>query len=214
MAASGRLITRPHDLLRLAPTAALLHGSGRDVPDWVARSLARAPWVVVRRAETTAGFVPVGVRGATRAERWATSVSPRDVAEIRTPESLRSVDLWNALPDVPAAGALRAPAPALGGEWPSWGPTGSVGFSIATAMPVISTTSDLDLSVRGPIRLARQTLDRLARLIDRSSARVDCQVETPAGFAHLEDLRHDGPSMVRTCRGVEMCEDPWSLTAA
>jgi phosphoribosyl-dephospho-CoA transferase len=198
----------PHDLLRLAPTSSLLDGSGRDAPDWVSASLARAPWVVVRRGEPTDGGVPVGVRGMRRAERWATSICPDDVVAVRTPETLRSADLWDALPDVPAAHDLRALAPALEGEWPCWGPTGSVGFTIASSISVLSMTSDLDLLVRCPARPSRRALDALARVIGRSSVRVDCQIETPAGFAHLEDLRQDGPSLMRTCVGVEMCEDP------
>ena len=50
----------------------------------------------------------------------------------------------------------------------------------------------------------------LARLFAEQAARVDCQVETPIGAVHLDDLLRDGPSLVRTLDGARLCEDPWA----
>jgi phosphoribosyl-dephospho-CoA transferase len=83
---------RPHDLLRLAGDAGISHEG--PVPAWVPVSLARAPWVVVRRAPTMAGLVPVGVRGRTRPERLAAFLSPTDVAARVSPEDLAAARGW------------------------------------------------------------------------------------------------------------------------
>ena len=206
---------RPHDVLQLASaTAILADESGNDAPAWATQSLARAPWVVVRRARAVPGRIPVGVRGATRAERWATSVSRADVIGIRTPEDLRAGDDQGSLPDVAATRALGLLAASLDHDWACWGPTGSVGFALATRQPAVTETSDLDLLIRCPIRPAPGLLDRVARRFAGQEVRVDCQLETPVGIAHLDDLRRHGPSLVRTSAGARLCADPWAPLAS
>jgi phosphoribosyl-dephospho-CoA transferase len=131
------------------------------------------------------------------------------VTGIRTPESLRHVNDWTAVPDVPAMRALHALIPGLDGHGPRWGPTGSAGFSLATGQGAIGPSSDLDIVIRCPDRPAPAWLDGLAQLFARQDARVDCQVETLAGLAHLDDLRGGGPSLVRTHAGPRLYADPW-----
>jgi phosphoribosyl-dephospho-CoA transferase len=58
------------------------------VPDWVPGCLARAPLVVVRRARLRGGWLPVGVRGPSRRERFAAWLSPEMVASRIRPEDL------------------------------------------------------------------------------------------------------------------------------
>jgi phosphoribosyl-dephospho-CoA transferase len=62
----GRVVN-PHDLLHLAPGTP----DFSDAPAWVAASLKRAPFVVVRRAVSVNGLIAVGIRGSTRSERLA-----------------------------------------------------------------------------------------------------------------------------------------------
>lgn len=201
---------RPHDLLQLAPTATTLAESSNDTPAWVAQALARVPWVVVRRARSRPGRIPVGVRSSTRAERWPTGVSWSDVIRVLTPEELRAGDDRGSLPDVAATRAFRLLTASLELAQASWGPTGSVGFSLATGQAAVSETSDLDVLIRCPFRPAPGSLERLARLFAEQRTRVDCQVETPIGAVHLDDLLRDGPSLVRTFEGPQLCEDPWA----
>ena len=203
---------RPHDLLQLSPTAPTPAEPGNDTPAWAALALARVPWVVVRRARGRPGRIPVGVRGSTRAERWATTVSWSEVMRVRSPEDLRAEDDGGSLPDVAATRVFRVltASPDLG--WADWGPTGSVGFSLATGQAVLSETSDLDLLIRCPSRPEPGLLGRLARLFAEYAARVDCQVETPNGAVHLDELLRDGPSLLRTLDGARSCEDPWAPT--
>ncbi len=205
---------RPHDLLRLAPTATILGQPGNeDAPAWVRRELARTPWVVVRRGAAKPGRIPVGVRGSTRSERWATTVSDAEVTSVTAPEDLRPGghrpgDRGDVPPDVAAIRALLAVAASLE-RW-AWGPTGSVGFSLATRHAVVGDNSDLDLLIRIPRRPAPHSLDHLATVFGRQEARVDCLVETPNGIVHLDKLRGDGsPVVVRTSGGAELCADPW-----
>jgi phosphoribosyl-dephospho-CoA transferase len=88
-----------------------------------------------------------------------------------------------------------------------WGPTGSVGFELATGIPTATTESDLDLLIRVP-RGSAVVLARLAalhRAFGSLAARVDCQVETSAGAVALAELV-GGPSdvMVRTAEGPRL----------
>ena len=201
---------RPHDLIRLTPGAVSLAGALA----WVRASLARAPWAVVRHDRPVPGQIPVGIRGPTRALRWATYIPQAGVAGVRTPESLRHVGDWAAIPDVAAMRTLRALTVSLNRGGTAWGPTGSAGFSLATGHVAVRQASDLDLLLRCPARPARAWLDGVARLFAAQEARVDGQVETPAGVAHLDDLRHGGPSLVRTCAGPVLCADPWAEAGA
>jgi len=200
---------RPHDLVRLTPGAV----SRTAVPAWVPASLAGAPWAVVRHDRPVPGQVPVGIRGPRRELRWATYVPQAGITGVRAPEDLIHVHDWAALPDVAAMRALRALTPILNRGGVVWGPTGSAGFSLATGHIAVGPASDLDLLLRCPARPAHAWLDGVARLFAEQEARVDSQVETPAGVAHLDDLRSDGPSLVRTCAGPRLCADPWEEAA-
>ena len=130
---------RPHDLLRLASVAQLC----REGPAWLTPALREAPWVVVRRARCAPGHVPVGVRGACRSHRHATVIGTGTVTEVASPPDL--VDRVDRLPDLPVTDALRRAAALLASTGLRWGPTGSVGFTMATGVSVITASSDLDL---------------------------------------------------------------------
>jgi phosphoribosyl-dephospho-CoA transferase len=201
---------RPHDLLRLADGAGIRYEG--PVPAWVPAALARAPWVVVRRAPTIAGLVPVGVRGRTRAERLATFLAPTATAARVTPEGLAAARGWRH--------AFRT-------RWPSavrvldavdelftflglaWGPTGSVGFELATGAAVAGPASDVDVVVRAPgpwsFARARELADDLARL----PVRVDTQLDTPSGAVALAEYARGGRVLLRTPDGPKLVDDPW-----
>jgi phosphoribosyl-dephospho-CoA transferase len=158
------------------------------------------------------GQIPAGIRGPTRELRWATYIPRAGITGIRTPESLRPAGDWAALPDVAVMRTLQSLTASLNRAGADWGPTGSAGFSLATGHIAVGPASDLDLLLRCPARPARAWLDGLARLFAGQEARVDGQVETSAGIAHLDDLRRDGPVLVRTCAGPRLCADPWEET--
>ena len=192
---------RPHDLLRL---------SGRRVPaaapGWVSRALGVTPWVVVRRAAAPPGRIAVGVRGTSRSERYATAVDPDDVCEVVAPENLANV-LPRAGRELAAMCTLDAVQPVLDDTGLPWGPTGSIGFELATGIPTATTESDLDLIVRVP-RGSSETLALLAALhreFRSLAARVDCQVETHSGAVALAELvGGQSDVMVRTTAGPRL----------
>ncbi|MFD1704594.1 malonate decarboxylase holo-ACP synthase [Methylopila henanensis] len=170
-----------HDLLRLASPLAL---EGADASPWVAASLAETPWVVVRRGGEAGGRVAVGVRGATRAERFAAIVRAEDVVEAVTP-----ADLAGRAPPRPhpAFDALASLRPALEATGASWGPAGAAGFELAASRATLTTSSDLDLVLRVTRRPERRTLDRLAAEADRAPLRVDVLLELAEGAVSLDE---------------------------
>ena len=194
---------RPHDLLRLTSDAVVLPA---EAPSWVHASLSGLPWVVVRRAAAPAGLVPVGVRGAVRAERYAMTVPDSVVEETITPEQLCGPQSPDER-DLPALVTLRAARPHLNRTGLSWGPTGSVGFEIATGHRTVTDDSDLDLLVRVD-RMASEVLQRLSLLhvaLRSGPARVDCQVDIPAGAVALAEIMSSSSRvMVRASGGPRL----------
>lgn len=191
----------PHDLLRL-PDAAVLPA---DAPAWARDALRVAPWVVVRRAAATEGSIAVGVRGSVRSERYGTRVAMRDVCEVVTPEALARTPSRR---DVPAMHLLPALRPLLDDTGLGWGPTGSVGFELATGQSTVTLESDLDLVVRADrVADALPMLTTLHHELRSLAIRVDCQIETCAGAVALSELVGSGADvMVRTSEGPRLVD--------
>jgi phosphoribosyl-dephospho-CoA transferase len=197
---------RPHDLLRLSAAAAGALPS--DAPPWTRGVLRTAPWVVVRRATAPAGFVAAGIRGADRSHRYAWLVSSDDIQTRLAPEDLADVSALVGR-DVPAILALPKARELLGEARFPWGPTGSVGFELATGIPTATSDSDLDLLVRVD-QLDAAALARLTTLFGRLAhlgVRVDCQVDTPVGAIALAELVSESNEvLVRTPSGPRLVE--------
>ncbi|HUZ49038.1 MAG TPA: malonate decarboxylase holo-ACP synthase [Candidatus Dormibacteraeota bacterium] len=188
---------RAHDLVRLAPRA--VARIARSAPYWVERSLDAAPWAVVRRARVP-GAVAIGVRGEHRDERFATELQIDDIACVLTPEGLlerpatRALDAFVALAAVARAGkehGLRL------------GPTGSVGFELATGVACVSPRSDLDVVVRA--HPSDPALRRFAEALRELPARVDVEIAFGEGCGvALEEALRAGPMLVKTPDGPRM----------
>lgn len=202
---------RPHDLLRLAPDAPPFG----DAPTWVAAALARAPFVVVRRAPRIGDSIAVGVRGITRGERFGTWIDPRRIDALLTPEDLRTRAPDSTRAALPAFALLRAVAPIIDAAGLDWGPTGSAGFEFASTMPTITPASDLDIVVRAPTPLPRADaatlLDALSLAARKEGTRIDVQIETPeAAFSLAEFARADLRVMLRHADGPRLVTNPWA----
>lgn len=193
---------RPHDLLRLPGPQVL----PPDAPTWASHALSVTPWVVVRRAAAPMGRIAVGVRGTSRSQRYATAVDADDVCELVAPEDLAHV-LPRGRRELASMCALDTMRPVLDKSGLAWGPTGSVGFELATAVPTATPESDLDLLVRLAFG-SSGTLGRLAALhseLGFLAVRVDCQVETPFGAVALAELVCEPfDVMVRTAAGPRL----------
>jgi phosphoribosyl-dephospho-CoA transferase len=196
-------------MLRLAG-AGLRHEG--VVPAWVPASLARAPWVVVRRARTPAGLIPVGVRGRARGERFAALLATDAVAARVTPENLAAARSWRRMPSARWVGSLRvldAVDELFASLGLAWGPTGSVGFELATGVAAADTTSDLDVVVRAPEPWPLECAREIADYLNRLPVRVDAQLDAPAGAVTLAEYARGGRVLLRTPDGPRLVHDPW-----
>ena len=212
----GETRWRPHDLLRLRR---LPPYDGE--PDWVRSAFACARFVVVRRALAAPGFIAVGMRGNGRAQRYGTWAEAGDIESVIAPEDL-AANLPHdagrrALPAFAMLAGLRHEAQSLNAF--SWGPTGSAGFELATGMPTVTATSDLDLLIRVPQKLLReyaaQLLVELELRAQRAGIRVDVQLETPSGGIALAEWGAGKVRvMVRHAQGPQLVSDPWALAPA
>lgn len=196
---------RPHDLLWLSAHDAL---EGVSEP-WVAEIWHAGLPVVVRRDVDASGRIPVGVRGLRRDQRAAGWVRPERVNRVVSPEQLIAPQELLRSPFIsqpPVQLALQLAQ--LNWPW-IWGVTGSTAYALATGIPVIHATSDLDLLIRAPQPLAQAELQRWQQQISGGLCRADTQVETPnGGFALAEWLR-DGRVMLKTNHGPRLVSDPW-----
>jgi phosphoribosyl-dephospho-CoA transferase len=200
---------QPHDLLCLQPGTELQ----TDVPqpDWVRDVLSAKHPVVVRRGMRSEVSIPVGLRGATRGQRFAAQVDAACVLQAIKPESLtRAVlSLSEARREMPALAMLRQLQQELSIEQ-VWGPTGSVGFELASGLPVVKPSSDLDIVVRAHAPISRGEAQTLLSLFANSLCRSDVSLDTPyGGVSLLEWARGDCKVLLKTDTGPRLVGDPW-----
>ena len=197
---------RPHDLIWL---------NARDALEGIAESWVDSVWhtrlpVVVRRDVDEAGRIPVGVRGMKRCQRAAGWVNPDAVTRVCTPELLVDPQAMLRSPFIsqpPVQVALLLSQQA----WPwTWGITGSTGYALATGIPVIHASSDLDLLIRAPQALSREVLEKWQQQLTDGLCRADTQVETPYGAFALNEWLRDGRALLKTSQGPRLVSDPWS----
>ena len=196
---------RPHDLLWLSAPDAL---EGVSEP-WVAEIWHAGLPVVVRRDVDASGRIPVGVRGVRRDQRAAGWVRPERVNRVVSPEQLIAPQELLRSPFIsqpPVQLALQLAQ--LNWPW-IWGVTGSTAYALATGIPVIHATSDLDLLIRAPQPLAQAELQRWQQHISGGLCRADTQVDTPNGCFALAEWLRDGRVMLKTNHGPRLMSDPW-----
>jgi phosphoribosyl-dephospho-CoA transferase len=195
---------RPHDLLLLRRLRL-----DADAPDWLQAAFSRTPFAVVRRAPSASGCIAIGVRGATRAQRFGTWTAAADIEAAFAPEHLTTsepADGRSALPAFAALARLRDTRSTLHDF--AWGPTGSAGFELASRTLTVNESSDLDLLIRMPDRSDTATIRALARAL--GDARIDAQLETPAGGVALAELAAGKPRVLaRSASGARFVADPW-----
>lgn len=202
-----REVPLAHDLLWGMTPAHL----AADAPAWARQVLIAGQPVVVRRAMVASGQIAVGLRGASRDQRFAAVVSASTVVRCMRPEQLvESVPLGGQ----PALCALALLKPALDGLGLRWGVTGSVGYQLATGLTVVHSQSDLDLLLRTPTELSRPAARELLGLLESSPCRVDLQLETPSGAIALREWAGNSTRVLLKCpTGARLIENPWQQQA-
>lgn len=177
-----------------------------DAPAWAVQAVGT---VVVRRATVAAGYVPVGVRGRSREQRFAALMPLAAVQRRVAPEALRDVVSRRDLPALQALDQLRPVLATL-----NWGVTGSAGFELATGIEALHAQSDLDLILRTPLPLDRSEARDLLATLDQAVCAVDLQLQTPFGAVALREWA--GPSrrvLLKTASGAHLVLDPWQAVA-
>jgi phosphoribosyl-dephospho-CoA transferase len=199
-----------HDLLQL--DLAGLQPACMDAPNWVRQALASCPWVVVRRAPAPAGQIAAGVRGCSRSERWGCLVSTDLISRAVSLAELLAIARSAApSPRIPPFNALQR----LVERWCDlslpWGPTGSVGFELATGRQTTTDFSDLDIAIRAEERISVEQARLLWESALRLQTKVDIRVETlECGFSLEEYARAPSPILLRYPDRVQFGCDPWA----
>ena len=192
---------RAHDLLWVDAVP--------DAPSWAGTQWLRQAPLVVRRALAAPGRIPVGLRGALRSERQACEIMAASVRRCMTPEMLSAMPVDGA--GIAALAALQTVAPLLDAAGWAWGPTGGVGFALASGLPVLRPDSDLDLVLRiglPPDAAQRDALRAIAASV--TGCRLDLQIDTGhGGFAYAEWAAARGKVLLKTDRGPLLTASPW-----
>lgn len=208
----SRIMPRPHDLLWLADMAGL--SSASPLPCWATPEwLAVAPVVMRRECVSDPDCIPVGLRGQIRSQRHQAYLSRQAVMKCVSPESLVAGLAWSGHSGaLPALEALETLAPALSAVGLPWGPTGGVGFALASGLPVLHLDSDLDLVVRAFDPLSADQTALLLALRSSPLCRIDLQIETGHGAFSLSEWANGHRKvLLKSDRGPILTADPWHL---
>jgi phosphoribosyl-dephospho-CoA transferase len=203
-----------HALLRIANGRSL--EESQALPPWAWAALRRAPWVVVRRSGARDGLIPVGVRGSRRSERLAAWLHPGAVLDTVTPLELAARRDWLTRvrrASLPALAALEQVASIMREHGLSgvWGPCGSIGFELASAVATATAESDLDLMVQPQRPFAEEAAAGLLASLGRLAVQADVLLELPHGAVALAEYANArAPLVLRTPEGPRLVRDPWA----
>ena len=206
---------KPHDLVQIRGIDELIFI--QPFPDWAVSSLTKSPFVVVRRAEPYNGYIPVGIRGNNRGERFAAWLSAKHPLAVVTPYSLTDPSKWKALyisSFPPAVDCLLRIKPILDQSGYNWGPTGSTGFELTTGSMVLKASSDLDLVLDIPDKINFQLAKKLLCVLQRgATVRLDLQLNIIAGGVALQELVNYNTVLVKTTKGpvLKKANDIWDM---
>ncbi|MEB0010158.1 malonate decarboxylase holo-ACP synthase [Glaciimonas sp. Gout2] len=204
---------RPHDLLWITGVEGL--ATDQLLPTWAtAEWLAVAPVVIRRETVTDCAWLPVGLRGTTRSERFKALLSVDAIKHCVQPEFLVQTEAWNIHSQFgafPAVKTLASMASSLTNMGLHWGPTGSVGFALATGLSVLRDESDLDIVLHAPSPISPEKMSLLQDILDSQMCRIDLQIDTGSGgFAFAEWAAGRKTILLKTGNGPVLTADPWS----
>ncbi|WP_260284885.1 malonate decarboxylase holo-ACP synthase [Peribacillus aracenensis] len=174
----------PHDLLRIKGAEELI--SQTPPPNWVAESLAISPFVVIRRSHASKGQVAVGVRGPERNKRFAAFLPVDSILTRISPERLAQDKGWQNH-SKKIFQCLDRVSDLLDQASLKWGPTGSVGFELATGQEVVTEKSDIDIVIRISEEFTINFAQKIENGLKKNPFRIDVQLETKVGAFSLSE---------------------------
>lgn len=189
-----------HDIIQIHSVEDVIYDKPK--PSWVTTSLKKAPFVVVRRAPVENGFVPVGIRGATRSERFPAFVHTEKIKKVVTPEQIIREKKWH-LFDHQIFKYLEKIDEIMKAKSVIWGVVGSVGFELVSKVATVHDKSDIDILVRDTPRLTKEVSKQLIEALKNIPVKTDVQVETKDGsFSLYEYANANGkPILFKTKDG-------------
>jgi phosphoribosyl-dephospho-CoA transferase len=201
-----------HDIILLRTESAVTSAEGD--PACLCLNSNQRPWAVVRRGRIADGWIPVGVRGAQRHERCAGFTRLSEVIEIRRPDQLRLTLAEDARRALRAFRTLSYLESQFAGLNMRWGPGGSMGYELASGIPAVRESSDLDLILFAPEKLDMTEAQDLWRTIGGAPGKVDALVETSLCGVSLEEFVTTSPGkiLLRTNEGRILGSNPWNLS--
>ncbi|KGR76252.1 malonate decarboxylase holo-ACP synthase [Ureibacillus sinduriensis] len=153
-----------------------------DQPGWVKDAPTAKNFGVVRRMPITDKIVPIGLRGNKREQRYGAFIHERNIIQVISPISL--VGRVERLADRLYFPALLSIKEEFKKYKLAWGPTGSVGFEIATSIQATTPSSDIDICLYLN-EIETELLVKLGNFLDGLDRRIDVQVELPSIGAFL-----------------------------
>jgi phosphoribosyl-dephospho-CoA transferase len=168
----------------------------------------------VRAAGGALGLVVAhGAYFGRKIAEFAALLAPDAVTARVTPEDLIAAErVWHHMPRARQLGPLQV-LDKVDEMFSSlglvWGPTGSVGFELATGVAAAGTTSDLDVVVRAPEPWPLESAREIADHLNRLPTCVDAQLDTPAGAVMLSEYARGDRVLLRTPDGPRLTRDPW-----
>ncbi len=205
------MITYPHDLIWIRSIQAI---SGfRELPVWVSDTFKPNIPLVVRRDIMKNDLIPVGIRGKDRAQRCGVFVCSKDIIKIVSPHMLLNNLLLTEFSHF-IIKTLKEFQVIFSQKWQEkWGPTGSVGFSLATGKKVFGEKSDIDILAQCPSFIAPKQAQNIVLLCDEwRPVRFDIVLETPFGGVSLKDWAKSDMTkkvLLKTGRGPCLVLNPW-----
>lgn len=195
---------QPHDLL-WGMTCEMLP---ENVPQWVIDAIGEDRPVVVRRAESHQGKVPVGIRGIQRNQRFATYINDNVITKHVQPESLIDQDL-SFFPHLEQPlGAIHS---VMNLQDRIWGYTGSVGFELATGLKTVTQNSDIDLLIRTEQPITKLDAQDLLKRLNALHLKIDIQLQTPCGGVAMREWACvTGKVLIKRNDGAFLVQNPWS----
>lgn len=192
-----------HDIVRFSAINDIENAI--DQPAWVKDAPTAKNFGVVRRMPITDKIVPIGLRGNRREQRYGAFIHESKITEVISPVSL--VERIEGLGDQIYSHALFSIKEKFKKYKLAWGPTGSVGFEIATSIQATIPTSDIDICLYLN-EIDTELLVKLGDFLEGLDRRIDVQVELPTIGAFLlnDYLQYNKTGfIVRTKFGPHLC---------